>query len=220
MPQTLAVLGIPAAVSSAQFPREIGSYSATNLLELGYDPSSTNGDMISSPTTSVTSGRSARPGPEITQTADFLSTRRRKKVLIADDSLVFLGALSMKLRRHGYDVAICQQGARIVSIARIEKPDLILLDINFLPDPAHGTEEAWDGLLVLEWLSRLDETKHTPVMVISGEDPARFRARSLSAGAVAFFEKPIRPATVLRAIQLALGDRTDPSLRNVHLGRA
>lgn len=180
----------------------------------------TNRDMICSPTTSATCGSSVQPDTGPIQAADLIQPPRRKKVLIADDSLVFLGALSMKLRRHGYEVAICQQAARIVSMARSEKPDLILLDINFPPDPAHGTHESWDGLLVLEWLNRLDETKHTPVMVISGEDPTRFRPRSLSAGAVAFFEKPIRPATVLRAIQLALGHRTDPSPRSGHLARA
>lgn len=130
--------------------------------------------------------------------------QRPKKVLIADDSLVFLGALSMKLRSRGYQVVICQQGARIVSLARSEKPDLILLDINFPPDRTQGQEESWDGLIVLEWLARLEETKGTPVMVITGEDPAKCRAKSYAAGAVAFFEKPVRPDALLPAIRSAL----------------
>ena len=139
-----------------------------------------------------------------TEVAQTVLLPRRKKVLIADDSLVFLGALSMKLRNHGYDVVVCQQGARIVSTARSEKPDLILLDINFPVDRTQGEEESWDGLLVLEWLARLDETKRTPVIVITGEDPALFRDRSFAAGAVAFFEKPFRPDALLPAIRLAL----------------
>lgn len=129
---------------------------------------------------------------------------RPKKVLIADDNLVFLGALAMKLRSRGYEVVVCQQGARIVSMVRHERPDLILLDLNFPPDPTRGEEESWDGLLVLEWLNRLDETKGTPVMVITGEDPVKWRARSYEAGAVGFFEKPVRPDALLPAIQLAL----------------
>ena len=125
-------------------------------------------------------------------------------MLIADDSLVWLTALSMKLRSHGYDVVVCRQGARIVSAARSEKPDLILLDINFPPDVENGGEEAWDGLLVLEWLRRLDETRDARVIVITGEDPSQYRARSFAAGAVGFFEKPVRPGALLSAIHLAL----------------
>ena len=142
--------------------------------------------------------------PEL-QVAQTVLPPRRKKVLIADDSLVFLGALSMKLRTNGYEVVVCQQGARIVSTARNEKPDLILLDINFPANRTQGEEESWDGLLVLEWLARLDETKGTPVMVITGEDPAVCRDRSFAAGAVAFFEKPVRPDSLLPAIRSALG---------------
>jgi CheY-like chemotaxis protein len=140
---------------------------------------------------------------------DSLPSQRRKKVLIADDSLVFLGALSMKLRSNGYEVVVCQQGARIVSTARSEKPDLILLDINFPPDRTNGEEESWDGLIVLEWLAKLDETKGTPVMVITGEDPTRCREKSYAAGAVAFFEKPVRPDALLPAIRLAIRGRSD-----------
>src|SRR5215831_10515946 len=74
---------------------------------------------------------------------------KRKRVLIADDSVVFLGALGMKLRNHGYDVILCPEAARVAAVARSEKPDLILLDINFPPDPAHAQGEVWDGFLVL-----------------------------------------------------------------------
>ena len=160
--------------------------------------------MICSPKTIEVNGASGPQAAELITNGYALQAQKPKKVLIADDSLVFLGALSMKLRSSGYEVVVCQQGARIVSLARSEKPDLILLDINFPPDPAHGEEESWDGLLVLEWLARLDETKGTPVMVITGEDPAKCRERSYAAGAVGFFEKPVRPDTLLPAIKLAL----------------
>ncbi len=151
------------------------------------------------------------PAQELAAAGLMPALQRPKKVLIADDSLVFLSALSMKLRSRGYQVVLCQKGARIVSMARTEKPDLILLDINFPADPTQGEEESWDGLLVLEWLARLDETKGTPVMVITGEDPARCRAKSYAAGAVGFFEKPVKPEVLLSAIRLALGQGPEQS---------
>ncbi len=144
------------------------------------------------------------PGPETPRPLGATEVPRRQKVLIADDSLVFLVAVSMKLRSHGYEVVTCQHGARVISLARSERPDLILLDINFPPDPAQGTEESWDGLVVLDWLHRLEETRLTPVMIVTGEDPGRYRHRCYLAGAVAFFEKPVRLEALLPAIHLAL----------------
>jgi len=150
--------------------------------------------MMCFPTTIALNIAPGQPTSELVADVILSAPPRRKKVLIADDSLVCLTALSMKLRSQGYEVVVCQQGARIVSTARCERPDLILLDINFPPDLAHGAEESWDGLLVLEWLRRLDETKLTPVIIMTGEDPERNRPRSFAAGAVGFMEKPVRPA--------------------------
>jgi len=161
--------------------------------------------MICSPTTKQNDGGPGQQGPEHTSSENGPKTAKGKRVLIADDSLVFLGALSMKLRNHGYEVVVCHECARIISMARNERPDLILLDLNFPPDSARGGEENWDGLLVLDWLRRLEETKDTPVMVITGEDPARYKELSYATGAVGFFEKPIRPDELLPAIRLALG---------------
>jgi CheY-like chemotaxis protein len=160
--------------------------------------------MICSSTTTAVDVNSAQKLPALLAVELALAPREHKKVLIADDSLVFLTALSMKLRSQGYQVVVCQQGARIISLARSEKPDVILLDVNFPPDVPNGGEESWDGLLVLEWLRRLDETKATPVIVITGEDAARYRPLSFAAGAVGFFEKPVQPGALLAAIQLAL----------------
>jgi len=131
--------------------------------------------MICSPTTKQKDGASGQQGPEEMAATGGRSSGKRKRVLIADDSLVFLGALSMKLRNNGYEVVVCQECARIISVARRERPDLILLDLNFPPECTRGEEEAWQGLLVLDWLQRLEETKNTPVMVITGEDPARYK---------------------------------------------
>src|SRR6267143_2497954 len=99
----------------------------------------------------------------------------RKKILVVDDSPVILKALSMKLTAAGYDVLTAEDGGGAVSLARREKPDLILLDISFPPDVAHGGGVAWDGFLIMNWLRRLDEGKHIPIMIISGGDPEKFK---------------------------------------------
>lgn len=114
-----------------------------------------------------------------------------KKVLIVDDSQIILKTLSNRLRAEGYTVLTSTDGGNAVSTVRKERPDIILLDINFPPDVAHGGGVAWDGFLILNWLRRMDEAVNTPVIVITGEDPSRLKNRFLAAGVSAYYQKPI-----------------------------
>jgi CheY-like chemotaxis protein len=127
-------------------------------------------------------------------------------VLIADDDCIFLKALSMKLTNNGYEVMTTRDGAGTISLARTGKPDLILLDINFPPDMAKGDGVSWDGLLIMDCLRQNEETRTTPIIVITGESPNQYRDVSLAAGALAFFHKPIRPDELLPVIRRALGE--------------
>jgi two-component system cell cycle response regulator len=128
----------------------------------------------------------------------------RKKILVVDDNLVILQTVSMKLTADGYDVVTAEDAAGAVSAMRKEKPDLILLDIGFPPDVAHGGALAWDGFTIMNWLRRLEETKHIPIVIITGSDPVEYKARALAAGAISFFHKPINNADLLMVIRDAL----------------
>ena len=128
----------------------------------------------------------------------------RKKILIVDDNRVILKTMSMKLTANGYDVVTAEDGSEAVSTVRKEKPDLILLDLSFPPDVAHGGGVAWDGFVIMTWLRRLDEAKHIPIVVITGGDPAKVKDRALAAGAVNFFHKPINNDELLVVISETL----------------
>lgn len=134
----------------------------------------------------------------------------RRKILVVDDSAIILKTLSFKLKTNGYDVVTAMDGAEAVSTARKEKPDLILLDISFPPDVAHGGGVAWDGFLIINWLRRIDELKHTPIIVITGGDPVQYEKRSLEAGAVAFFRKPLDYDGLISVIRRTLGEISTP----------
>jgi CheY-like chemotaxis protein len=135
----------------------------------------------------------------------------RKRILIVDDSPVILKTLSMKLKGQGYDVLTANDGSVAVSTARREKPDLILLDITFPPDVAHGGGVPWDGFLIMGWLKRMDEAKDIPVFMITGGDPERYKTRAMAAGAVGFFHKPINNEELLEAIRQKLADDATPA---------
>jgi len=127
-----------------------------------------------------------------------------RKILVVDDNQLILKTLSLKLKSEGYQVLTADDGSRAISIARSEKPDLILLDILFPPDVSHGGGVPWDGFLIMQWLRRGDDGRNVPVIIISGADPAKYKARSLAEGAVAFLQKPINNDELLAAIRKTL----------------
>ena len=129
-----------------------------------------------------------------------------KKILVVDDDAVVSRRLSNKFKANGYAVLTAVDGSEAVSTARREKPDLIVLDITFPPDVAHGGGVAWDGFLIIQWLRRLDEGKNIPIIVITGGDAAKYKDRALAAGALAFFHKPVDDEELLETIRTTLGE--------------
>jgi CheY-like chemotaxis protein len=128
----------------------------------------------------------------------------QKKILVVDDSPIIQKTLSMKLTANGYQVLTAEDGASAVSMTRREKPDLILLDLSFPPDVAHGGGVPWDGFLIMNWLQRIDEAKGIPIIVVTGSDAAEYKDRALAAGAVSYFQKPIDNDQLLTVIRQTL----------------
>jgi CheY-like chemotaxis protein len=127
------------------------------------------------------------------------------KILIADDNVIVLKTVAIKLKSAGYEVRTAMDGSTAISCVRRERPDLIILDINFPADQSRAGI-AWDGFLILDWLRRIDEVRNTPIIFITSAEPAKFREKAMSAGAVAFFQKPIDQDEMLNVIRHTLGD--------------
>lgn len=133
----------------------------------------------------------------------------RKKILLVDDDAVILKTTSLRLQSQGYAVITAMDGAAAIRAVRSEKPDLILLDISFPPDVASGGSVSWDGFLIMSWLRRLGEARDIPFIVITGGDPAKYEARSLATGAMAFFHKPLDHHSLLSLIERTVADRPE-----------
>jgi two-component system response regulator MprA len=129
-----------------------------------------------------------------------------KKILVVDDHRMILKAMSEELESKGYRVFTATDGSEAISAVRKERPDLILMDIIFPPDVTHGGGVAWDGLVIMQWLRRMDEAKNVPIIIVSGADPTKWKDRMLAAGAAAYFHKPVDYAELLPAIRQALGE--------------
>ena len=129
-----------------------------------------------------------------------------KKILVVDDNPVIVRTIGMKLKSKGYEVLTALDGAAASSTVRTNKPDLILLDISFPPDPANVSGVAWDGFLIIDWIRRIEGVQNIPIIIITGGDPKIYKERSMAAGAIAFFHKPINNDELLDVIQKTLGE--------------
>ena len=81
-----------------------------------------------------------------------------KKVLIIEDDIPVLKALTDKCKLEGFKVVGVRDGKAAFDTCVKEKPDLVLLDL-ILPGV--------DGLTVLEKMRMADETKYVPVIVLT-----------------------------------------------------
>jgi two-component system alkaline phosphatase synthesis response regulator PhoP len=97
-----------------------------------------------------------------------------KKILMIDDDLALLELFTTVFNSAGFNLSVAKNGTEALEKAKIEKPDLILLDI-MLPDI--------NGLEVLKRLKRDPETSHVPIWMITNlaEQISRETASSLGA---------------------------------------
>ncbi len=138
----------------------------------------------------------AQPIPESVNTTSQLLA---KKILVVDDNPILLRALSLALGARGYEVFTAIDASEAFGFARMEKLDLILLDIFFPPDVTQNGM-TWDAFRIIDWMQRVGVAARVPIVVISGAEPKEFEGRCLAAGAMAFFHKPINLPGLLDTI--------------------
>lgn len=119
----------------------------------------------------------------------------KKRILIVDDDQDLLLGLGLRLRSHGYEVATATDTYTAITVARKERPDLVILDLG-LP--------AGEGFLVMERLRGISDLALVPVIVLSARDPIGNRDRTHRLGARAYFKKPADNSLLLDAIEDAL----------------
>lgn len=100
------------------------------------------------------------------------------KILIVDDEPPIIDVLAYNLKQSGYDVAIARDGEQAVTLAKLEQPDLIILDL-MLP--------RIDGLEVYRIVRRDSDV---PVIMLTARDAEIDRVVGLELGADDYVVKP------------------------------
>jgi DNA-binding response OmpR family regulator len=117
------------------------------------------------------------------------------KILIVEDDQDMVRAMGVRLKASGYGLVVANDAISAISMARKEKPDLILLDLG-LP--------GGDGFVVMNRLKCIPDLMLVPIIVVSARDPKFNEPIALEAGARAFFQKPFETADLLTSIHDAL----------------
>ena len=120
-----------------------------------------------------------------------------RRVLVIDDSRLIRQVAEMVLGQHGWLVLSAESGREGVAIAARDCPDAILLDV-IMPDP--------DGLATLLELRKRLETRHIPVVFLTGQaDNVRESRRLSMLGVSGVIAKPFAPGELARSVGDILG---------------
>jgi two-component system phosphate regulon response regulator PhoB len=135
----------------------------------------------------------------------------KTKILVVDDEPDALEILGFKLREAGYAPIFAKDGTRALTIARDERPDLIVLDL-MLPEV--------DGLEVCKILRRDPATSSIPVIMVTARAAEMDRVLGLELGADDYVTKPFSPRELVIRIrkQLARSSSGDDPSTNLRVG--
>jgi two-component system cell cycle response regulator DivK len=111
---------------------------------------------------------------------------KRNKVLVVEDNEQNLYLLTFLLEQQGYKVIKAHSGLQAIEQTKVERPDLILMDIQ-LPE--------MDGYEATRMIRGIPEISHTCIVAITSYAMADDRAKALAAGCNGYMEKPIQPET-------------------------
>jgi two-component system cell cycle response regulator DivK len=118
------------------------------------------------------------------------------KILLVEDNELNRDMLSRRLVRHGFEVSLAQDGARVVAMAVDEHPDLVLMDMS-LP--------VLDGWEATRRLKADPATQDIPVIALTAHAMAADRDTALAAGCDDYDTKPIELPRLLEKIAHLLG---------------
>ena len=137
-----------------------------------------------------------------------------RKALIVDDELELGQLLAEHLRRWSFEPTLHTQGRDAVEWARLEKPELILLDL-MLPDI--------DGYSICETLKLDRETNRIPIIMTTALSGHEDKVRGLQVGADRYLTKPFtadqlhKAITDARALKEELGSHGTEGAIRFHL---
>jgi CheY-like chemotaxis protein len=122
------------------------------------------------------------------------------RILVVEDNMDNYELVRFILERAGYDVFLAVNGRDGVDAARLQQPDMILMDLG-MPE--------MDGWAAAEKLKSEQSTKFIPLYALSAYTRPSERKRALDAGCDGYLSKPIHMESFLSAINEVFETKID-----------
>ena len=116
-------------------------------------------------------------------------------ILVVGDQPINVQLLKRKLEREGIQVSAAYNGAEALTLVKVVKPDLILLDV-MMPD--------MDGIEVCQRLQADEATRSIPIIFVTARTSKEGKIEGLGVGAVDYITKPIDLDETLARVQTQL----------------
>jgi DNA-binding response OmpR family regulator len=125
----------------------------------------------------------------------------RARILVVDDDPSIVDVATTVLGSASYDVAAARTGADALRLARIERFDLVLLDINM---------PGMDGWETLRLIKADEAIRDLPVVMFSVKGEVRDKVHGMQEGAVDYVTKPFEVDELLSRVGRVLGEGGSP----------
>ena len=113
------------------------------------------------------------------------------KVMIVEDNELNMKLFHDLLESRGYDIIETRDGMEALKMARTERPDLILMDIQ-LPEVS--------GLEVTKWIKEDDDLRAIPIIAVTAFAMKGDEEKIREGGCEAYIAKPISVTNFLETV--------------------
>lgn len=120
--------------------------------------------------------------PDTTDDTVEIVEQTGQTILVVDDMSDNIILISLSLQDMGYRVVTASNGADALNVAKLARPDLILMDIA-MPQQ--------DGLAATRRIREEAELQSVPVIALTAFDTDGFRQAAFDAGFNGYLTKPI-----------------------------
>ncbi len=114
-----------------------------------------------------------------------INAQKKASVIVMDHDNEILRLTEDILSRHNMNVTILKNGVQLIDLVKLQKPDLILLDIS------HPAEKGLETLHLLR--EKIDTERQIPVIILTSDGDDKTTAQCLALGAMDFIRKPFLP---------------------------
>lgn len=125
-------------------------------------------------------------------------------ILLIEDNAQNRYLATFLLEKNGHKVTCADDGLTGIEKARVQRPDIILLDIQ-LP--------AMDGHMVARALRQIPALDATPIVAVTSYAMMGDREKALSAGCTGYMEKPVNPDTFVAEVEAFAATKPTPPAR-------